>query len=117
MLTEQDVREEVKFAKAKHGPFPKDHLRAHLHMSEEVGEVAEALELLVHTPRLHERRPERVAELRRELVQVVACCSMWVANLDMEAEHDKTYSVGSGVSVGERGEGDGGGGAVRTKES
>ena len=114
MLTEAEVVLEIHRATAVHGKFPVDNVRAHLLLSEEVGEVARAVAEVTRLPRLGEKRPSHLNNLREELVQVVAVCSMWITNLDLERRRDEQANINSaGGAVGKRGEGDGGGGVVR----
>jgi NTP pyrophosphatase (non-canonical NTP hydrolase) len=89
MLTEKEVVQEIKRAKLRHGPFPRDMIRSYVLLSEEVGEVARAVAETTRLPRLNARRPTHLNDLREELVQCVAVISMWVANLDVERERDE----------------------------
>lgn len=82
----EDVNREMGRAVTNHGPFPRNQDRAMVILSEEFGEVARAVAEVGRLPRLGEKRPSHLNNLRSELVQVMATCGMWIDNLDSEGK-------------------------------
>lgn len=80
------VRIEEARAVREHGQLTTDHVRAFVVLSEEIGEVAEAVLEIGRAERLHlaelvDARKRLVVE---ELVQVIAVASMMVDNLERD---------------------------------
>lgn len=105
MLRPEEIAQEIVIAKLKHGgKFPIEPLRALGLLAEEFGEAAkEAVEATRH-PRYDLHRVLHLSLLRKELIQVVAVCNMWIENLDLERVRDDREQANfnrTGRAVGE----------------
>lgn len=117
MLTEREVLDEIQRGRDLHGPLTKDLSRASLILARETLEAIQEAHDAERVPRLSSQRLTRMSTLRAELVQVVAIAAQWVANIDNErerAEHERAQADINrpGGTVGQRGEGHGGGGPL-----
>ena len=117
MLTEKEVLAEISRSRNLHGPLTKDLSRAALILARETLEAIQEAHDAERLPRLSSQRSTQLSMLRAELVQVVAVSAQWVANIDEQQErenheYEKAHLDHPGRTVGERGQGHGGGGAV-----
>jgi NTP pyrophosphatase (non-canonical NTP hydrolase) len=83
------ITKEIIRAESIHGEFTRDHVRAFIHLVEEVGEVSKELAEVMTAPRMGKEYDDARKCMREELVQVVAVGIMWMDRIDEERRNER----------------------------